>query len=277
MTLPPHLANIINKNKPTTLDSTGNKSNILNDKKKPSDKIPAQRRRLRKFKNKKELKKKWKILRNAAGEVWEDPTLEDWPDSDFRVFCGDLGNEVTDEILANAFRKYPSFQKARVIRDKRTGKTKGFGFISFANAEDYIKAMREMNGKYVGNRPIRMTRSTWKDRALITSKSKVDIHKYKKNKPKIRNKILINNANIIQMENNNIGHPHVFQQPGMNMMMQPNAFGFNQQQTHHAGPHHNPQNNNPKYNKYNNYNNQQQETSQPFNPKAKVNNRIIYK
>ncbi len=43
----------------------------------------------------------------------------------YRIFCGDLGNEVTDEILATAFRKYSSFLKARVIRDKRTGKSRG--------------------------------------------------------------------------------------------------------------------------------------------------------
>ena len=66
---------------------------------------------------------------------------------DFRLFCGDLGNEVTDDNLARAFNKYPSFQKAKVIRDKRTNKTKGFGFVSFKDPNDFTKAMREMNGK----------------------------------------------------------------------------------------------------------------------------------
>src|SRR5690606_9235230 len=113
-----------------------NKSNIsIEPKKAEPTKDLNDRRRIRKIKNKKELRKKWKVMRKAAGEIWEDPTLEDWPDNDFRVFCGDLGNEVTDEILANAFRKYPSFHKARVIRDKRTGKTKGYGFISFGKSE----------------------------------------------------------------------------------------------------------------------------------------------
>jgi len=69
-------------------------------------------------------------MRKAAGQQWEDATLEDWPDNDFRIFCGDLGNEVNDEVLANAFRKYPSFVKARVVKDKRTLKSKGFGFVS---------------------------------------------------------------------------------------------------------------------------------------------------
>lgn len=64
---------------------------------------------------------------------------------DFRIFCGDLGNEVTDNMLESAFKKYPSFQKARVVRDKKTGKSKGFGFVSLKDPNDYMQAMREMN------------------------------------------------------------------------------------------------------------------------------------
>jgi hypothetical protein len=66
---------------------------------------------------------------------------------DFRLFCGDLGNEVNDDVLTRAFNKYPSFQKAKVVRDKRSGKTRGYGFVSFKDSQDYIRAMREMNGK----------------------------------------------------------------------------------------------------------------------------------
>mmetsp|Transcript_39658 Transcript_39658/g.28649 ORF Transcript_39658/g.28649 Transcript_39658/m.28649 type:complete len:101 (+) Transcript_39658:336-638(+) len=100
-------------------------------------------------------------MRKAGDQAWQDPTLEEWPDNDFRIFCGDLGNEVTDEVLADAFRKYPSFAKAKVIRDKKTLKSKGFGFISLTKQDDFIRSMREMNGKYVGNRPITMKRSQW--------------------------------------------------------------------------------------------------------------------
>ena len=66
---------------------------------------------------------------------------------DFRIFCGDLGNEVTDEVLARAFSRYPSFLKSKVVRDKRTNKTKGYGFVSFKDPNDFVQAMREMNGK----------------------------------------------------------------------------------------------------------------------------------
>ncbi|KAI8929495.1 hypothetical protein BC831DRAFT_396279, partial [Entophlyctis helioformis] len=102
--------------------------------------------------------------RVAGGVIWQDPTMLEWDESDFRLFCGDLGNEVNDDLLTRVFSKYPSFIKARVVYDKHAEKSKGYGFVSFKDPDDYVKAMREMDGKYVGNRPIKLRKSTWKDR-----------------------------------------------------------------------------------------------------------------
>ncbi|XP_014881737.1 RNA-binding protein 42 isoform X2 [Poecilia latipinna] len=113
-----------------------------------------------------------KCIRIAAGSTWEDPSLLEWESDDFRIFCGDLGNEVNDDILARAFSRYPSFLKAKVVRDKRTGKTKGYGFVSFKDPNDYVRAMREMNGKYVGSRPIKLRKSMWKDRNIEVVRKK---------------------------------------------------------------------------------------------------------
>ncbi|XWS58408.1 hypothetical protein CRYUN_Cryun08bG0031500 [Craigia yunnanensis] len=63
--------------------------------------------------HKAETKKK-AIPRKAAGQSWEDPTLAEWPENDFRLFCGDLGNEVNDDVLSKAFTRFPSFNMARV-------------------------------------------------------------------------------------------------------------------------------------------------------------------
>lgn len=120
----------------------------------------------------KKEKKNKKLVRTAGGIVWEDSTLMEWADDDFRLFCGDLGNDVTDELLIRTFSKYSSFQKAKVVRDKRTNKSKGFGFISFKEPGDFIKAMKEMNGRYVGSRPIKLHKSTWKNRALDVVRKK---------------------------------------------------------------------------------------------------------
>mmetsp|Transcript_10164 Transcript_10164/g.25875 ORF Transcript_10164/g.25875 Transcript_10164/m.25875 type:complete len:329 (+) Transcript_10164:181-1167(+) len=104
-------------------------------------------------------------FRQAAGTKWVDPTLSEWPDDDYRIFVGDLGKEVNDELLSKAFQKYPSFNKAKIVRDKRSGKSKGFGFVSFSDVEEYAKVLREMNGKYIGNRPCKLSKSTWDERS----------------------------------------------------------------------------------------------------------------
>ncbi|CCF76125.1 RNA-binding protein 42 [Babesia microti strain RI] len=111
-------------------------------------------------------------LRKAAFQIWCDPTMQEWPKDDFRIFVGNLGNEVTDDMLANAFRKYKSFNKAKVIRVARTGKTRGYGFVSLSSPDDMLSALNEMNHAYVGNRPITVTRSKWKDRCIDSEKNR---------------------------------------------------------------------------------------------------------
>uniref|UniRef100_A0A9J2PR25 RNA-binding protein 42 n=1 Tax=Ascaris lumbricoides TaxID=6252 RepID=A0A9J2PR25_ASCLU len=117
-------------------------------------------------------KKMKRFLRCGGGQVWEDSSLAEWDPNDFRIFCGDLGNEVSDELLAKAFRKYPSFQKAKVIRESRTNKSKGYGFVSFKHQDDFVRACREMDGKYVGNRPIKLRKSNWRERNMEVVRKK---------------------------------------------------------------------------------------------------------
>ncbi|KAL1823043.1 hypothetical protein DCAR_0310897 [Daucus carota subsp. sativus] len=131
--------------------------------------------------HKAETKKK-AVPRKAAGQAWEDPTLAEWPENDFRLFCGDLGNEVNDDVLSKAFSRFPSFNMARVVRDKRTGKTKGYGFVSFANPSDLAGAMKEMNGKYVGNRPIKLRKSNWRERTDIEALERQKNQSHRKSK-----------------------------------------------------------------------------------------------
>jgi RNA recognition motif-containing protein len=64
-----------------------------------------------------------------------------------RLFVGDLSNDVSDDVLANAFNKYPSFQKAKVIRDRLSQKAK-FGFVAFSDPEDFLKAWKDMDGMF---------------------------------------------------------------------------------------------------------------------------------
>lgn len=54
----------------------------------------------------------------------------------------------------------------QVIRDKRTNKSKGYGIVSLLDGNDFAKALKEMNGKYIGNRPCKLSKSTWNERSL---------------------------------------------------------------------------------------------------------------
>lgn len=119
------------------------------------------------------IKKPKKFIRAAGGTTWEDPTLGEWDPDDYRVFCGDLGNDVTDELLKSTFEKYPSFVKGKVVRDKRTSKSKGYGFISFKDPVDYARAIKEWDGKYLGCRPIKLRKSVWRDRSIDNRKNKM--------------------------------------------------------------------------------------------------------
>ena len=87
---------------------------------------------------------------------------------------GDLGNDVTTEMLVEAFSSFPHYNKAKVIRDKLTGKGRGFGFVSFSDPLAAAQAKRAMHRKYIGNRPchIKISRSEKQDMANVKKKKK---------------------------------------------------------------------------------------------------------
>ncbi|MCO5557664.1 hypothetical protein L7F22_011233 [Adiantum nelumboides] len=78
----------------------------------------------------------------------------------FNVFVGDLGADVTDATLFTFFSIYPSCSDARVMWDQRTGRSRGFGFVSFRNQQEAEKAITEMTGKWLGSRAIRCNWAT---------------------------------------------------------------------------------------------------------------------
>lgn len=105
-------------------------------------------------------------LRQAAGKQWQDMSLADWAPTDYRIFVGNLGPEVTDHLLQSTFSaQYPSVSKVHVVREKRGNKSKGYGFVAFGNGKDFLRALKEMDGKYVGSKPVKVTKSKWIDRA----------------------------------------------------------------------------------------------------------------
>ncbi|CAA6658222.1 unnamed protein product [Spirodela intermedia] len=83
--------------------------------------------------------------------------------SDFTIFVGDLAADVTDYMLQETFRShYPSVKGAKVVMDRITGRSKGYGFVRFGDANEQTRAMTEMNGMFCSTRPMRIGPATTK-------------------------------------------------------------------------------------------------------------------
>ncbi|GAU28159.1 hypothetical protein TSUD_313180 [Trifolium subterraneum] len=78
----------------------------------------------------------------------------------FNVFVGDLSPEVTDATLFACFSVYTTCSDARVMWDHKTGRSKGYGFVSFRDHQDAQSAINDMTGKWLGNRQIRCNWAT---------------------------------------------------------------------------------------------------------------------
>ncbi|KAK6139701.1 hypothetical protein DH2020_026555 [Rehmannia glutinosa] len=73
----------------------------------------------------------------------------------FNIFVGDLSPEVTDATLFACFSVYPTCSDARVMWDQKTGRSRGFGFVSFRSQQEAQSAISDLTGKWLGSRQIR--------------------------------------------------------------------------------------------------------------------------
>lgn len=72
----------------------------------------------------------------------------------YKLFVGGLPFSTTDDELQQAFAAHGTVASAKVITDRDTGRSKGFGFVEFENEEEGKKAEAAMNGKDFGGRSI---------------------------------------------------------------------------------------------------------------------------
>lgn len=72
------------------------------------------------------------------------------------IYVGNLSYEASDEDLRAAFEGFGQVSSARVIRDKETGRSRGFGFVEMPNADEARKAIEGVNNKDIAGRPVRV-------------------------------------------------------------------------------------------------------------------------
>lgn len=73
-----------------------------------------------------------------------------------KLYVGNLPFSVDSEKLKELFSSFGEIEEATVISNKFSGRSKGFGFVSFTNDEDAKKAIKEMNDKEVEGRKLKV-------------------------------------------------------------------------------------------------------------------------
>ena len=81
-----------------------------------------------------------------------------------KVFVGGLAWATTDASLRGAFEACGSIVESKVVTDRDTGKSRGFGFVTFADDAACKKAIETMNGAMVDGRAIRVNEAENKPR-----------------------------------------------------------------------------------------------------------------
>lgn len=71
-----------------------------------------------------------------------------------KLYVGSLPFSVTEEELHNLFSAFGAIESVRIITDKFTGQSKGFGFVEMASADEAKKAIDGMNGKQLNGRTL---------------------------------------------------------------------------------------------------------------------------
>ena len=72
----------------------------------------------------------------------------------YKLFVGGLPFSTTDDELSQAFGAYGTVASAVVVKDRDTGRSKGFGFVEFENDEEGKAAEKALNGSDLGGRSI---------------------------------------------------------------------------------------------------------------------------
>ncbi|RDA89491.1 hypothetical protein CP533_2529 [Ophiocordyceps camponoti-saundersi (nom. inval.)] len=84
---------------------------------------------------------------------------------EYSIFVGDLGPEVNEYVLVSLFQaRFPSCKSAKIMTDAMSGQSRGYGFVRFSDENDQQRALVEMQGVYCGNRPMRISTATPKNR-----------------------------------------------------------------------------------------------------------------
>jgi RNA recognition motif-containing protein len=75
------------------------------------------------------------------------------------IYVGNLHYEINEDFLKTVFEEYGTVESAKIIIDKYSGKSKGFGFIEMPEESEGLKAIEALNGKEVKGRNLKVNQA----------------------------------------------------------------------------------------------------------------------
>lgn len=81
-----------------------------------------------------------------------------------KLFVGGLSWNTNDESLRQAFEAFGQVDEAKVISDRETGRSRGFGFVTFSDEDEARQAIAAMDGKQLDGRSIKVNEAEEKPR-----------------------------------------------------------------------------------------------------------------
>jgi len=79
-----------------------------------------------------------------------------------QLYVGNLDYSITDQSLKELFATHGEVVSAKIIIDRETGRSKGFGFVEMASKNDAIKAISSLNGQEINGRNIKVNEAQQK-------------------------------------------------------------------------------------------------------------------
>ena len=73
-----------------------------------------------------------------------------------KIYVGSLSWDTSEDGLREAFEPFGEIESSRLVIDRETGRSRGFGFVTYKEKEDALKAIEEMNGKELDGRTLRV-------------------------------------------------------------------------------------------------------------------------
>lgn len=73
-----------------------------------------------------------------------------------KLFVGGLSWGTNDDVLRSSFERFGEIEEAKVITDRETGRSRGFGFVTFKEEDDALNAVSEMDGSAIDGRTVKV-------------------------------------------------------------------------------------------------------------------------